>query len=308
MRIDLLSVNDKNGLDRVYMLLNSIKMTKQEETQIYYHLLIEDVDEAIKEYFSDLLSDDFKIQFTDCRQFEDKIKMPEDVTYYAKVNYYTMIRCLCPSYFTQIDKMLYLDTDIVFLQHGLEDLWNIDIEQYYVAGAQDIIITNYKPCQIELKNLKQPQKYINGGVLLFNYKLIRENGLDKQMAKWCLNWNVNQLQPFYLDQTLINYLCKNRIQYIDYKFNDFSLTTSTYIFSSQQHYLKQKYGYNNPINSINDAVILHFLGELKPWKNYNYEKAQKYYPYVLVSKKIWQHLCAVLKKGVENEGNLDNQK
>lgn len=308
MRIDLLSVNDKNGLDRVYMLLNSVKMTKQEDTSIVYHLLIEDVDEAIKQYFADLVAEDFKIQFTDCRQFEDKVHLPEDVKYYASVNYYTMVRCFCPGYFKQLDKVLYLDTDILFLQTGIEQLWEEDIEDYYLAGVQDVIITRYKPCQIELKNLNYPQKYVNGGVLLFNFKKMREDKLDQKFAEWCMNWHLDQIQPFYLDQTLLNHLCRGKIKYLDYWFNDISLVTSVYTFNPLKEYLKQKYGYSQPVNSIHDAVLVHFLGEAKPWKKLNVEAARKYYPYYDASVKVWNHLKSVVEKGANNDGDLDQQK
>lgn len=297
MKIDLFSVNDKNGLDRVYMLLNSIKMTKQEQTVINYHLLIEDVDCEIKDYFADLVAEDFNIQFVDCRQFEDKIHLPKNGKYYAKVNYYTMVRCLCPSYFKQIDKMLYLDTDLVFLQHGIEQLWQTDIDQYYIAGVEDIIITRYKQCQIELKNLKQPEKYVNGGILLFNYKLIREDKINEKLVDWCMNWKLDQIQPFYLDQTLLNHLCREKIKYVDYKYNDISLVTSIFTFPSHIQYLREKYGYKEPVNSIQNAVILHFLGDAKPWKNFDADKAKNVFPYFIVSQKIWNHLKKVLQKG-----------
>lgn len=297
MKIDLLSVNDKNGLENVYMLLNSIKMTKLEDTTIVYHLLIEDVNQKIKQYFADLEAKDFKIDFIDCRQFQNKIKLPEKAKYLAKVNYYTMVRCLCPSFFKQVDKMLYLDTDLVFLQEGIEELWQTDVEDYYLAGAEDIIVTRYKNCQIELENLKQPERYVNGGVLIFNYKLMRQNKLDQQFAKWCLNWNLDQLQPLYLDQTLMNYLCRGKIKYIDYKFNDISLVTSIYTYPSHIRYLKEKYCYQKPYNSVKDAVILHFLGEAKPWKNFKIEEAVKVFPYLNVAITIWKNIQKALKKG-----------
>lgn len=300
MRIDCLSINDKNGLDRVYVLLNSIKQTKNKDTTIVYHLIIEDLDQTIKQYFADLESEDFVIQFTECRQFKDKINLPE-AKYYCSKNYYTMVRCLCPSYFKQLDKVLYLDTDLVFLREGIEQLWNTDISDCYLAGCQDLIITKYKPCQIELKNLKYPQKYVNGGVLLFNYKLMREDKKDEELASWCTSWKVDQIKPFYLDQSLMNHLLRDKLKYLDYKFNDVSLVTSSYVYKNIKQHLMQNYNYTVPVNSIKDAVILHFLGDLKPWKNFNIEKVKEYYPYAEVTKVIWNNIEKVLKKNEQKE-------
>ena len=294
MQIDLFSVNDKNGLDRVYVLLNSVKKTKLPDTTIHYRLIIEGVDDSIKQYFSDLQSEDFKIEYFDTEWFKQRINVPTEGLYCSS-NYYTMVRCLCPSYFKQLDKVLYLDTDIVLLQRGIEELWETDITDYYMAGCEDIIVTRFERLQCQRVNSKNRTSYINGGVILFNFKLIREAGLDVVLAKWCQNWNYEQLKPYYLDQTLLNYICRDKIKYVDYKFNDISLVTSVVVYKLQQQYLKQKYGYPYPVNSINDAVILHFLGDGKPWREVN----QRVYPYYPVAKQVWKAIQKELKKNEE---------
>ena len=291
MRIDIFSVNDKNGLDRVYMLLNSIKQTKRNDTTIHYRLIIEGLDDSIKQYFSDLQSNDFKIQFFEAEWFKERIHLPEK-GFLCKANYYTMVRCLCPGYFKQLDKVLYLDTDIVLLQGGIEHLWETDITDYYMAGCEDIIITRFDRLQCQRVNSKNRTSYINGGVILFNFKLIRQDKKDIVLANWCQNWNEEQLKPYYLDQTLLNYVLKDKIKYVDYKYNDFSLVTSTVVFKMHQQYLKQKYGYQYPINSINDAVILHFLGECKPW----HVAHPQYYPYTKLAIEVWKQIEKQLRK------------
>lgn len=268
-------------------------MTKKKDTQIVYHLLIEDVDEAIKQYFADLVADDFKIQFTDCRQFKSKINLPSSGAW-VKVNYYTMVRCLCPSYFKQVDKMLYVDTDILFLQEGIEQFWNTDLTDYYIAGTEDVIIQYQPVAQVERANLHHQEKYLNCGILLFNYKLIREDGKDKQFEKWCWSWNYDQLKPLWLDQSLINYVLGSKMKYVDYKFDDFSLVTTVMDFNIHKNYLKLHYGYDNPIESVKDAVVLHFTGNCKPWKDLTGQK--QIFPYCQVAIVIWNHLHNILKK------------
>lgn len=294
MKIELLSVNDKHGLDRVYILLNSIKLTKHKDTVINYNLILEDCQNT-KEWFTDLISQDFQINFIQLTPFLDKINLPE-ATYYAPANKYTMIRCLTPNYFSSVDKMLYLDTDTVFLQEGIEQLWETNITDYYMAGCEDIIVTKFQPLQVERKNTKNSTDYINGGVILFNFKKIREDKLDLKLVEMCNNWNLDELEPFYLDQSLLNYLFAGKIKLVDYKYNDFSLVTSYAILPLQIKYLNQKYGYSNVVNSVKDAVVLHFLGDNKPWRDDQKVKNLKCYPFRAAVKEVWKKIEENLKK------------
>lgn len=292
MKIDILSVNNKNGLDRVYMLLNSVKLTKQNQTQITYHLILEESKET-GNYFNDLVSEDFKLDIIDLDQFKTKINLPKSGNL-APANIYTMIRCLTPSYFKSIDKMLYVDTDVIFLRDGIEQLWNTNINKFYMAGCEDIIVTKFLKLDFQLKNTKNEEQYINGGVILFNYKKIRKDHLDQKLVQFCNKWNKKELKPYWLDQSLLNYLFRGKIKLLEYKYNDFSLVTSHTIFKSHKQYLKEKYGYEEPIESVNDAVILHFLGGGKPWKND--PKSKQIYRYVKISREIWMKLEEYLKK------------
>lgn len=302
MKIELLSISDKNGLECLYRLLNSLKYTKKQQTQIHYRLIIEDLDQAVEDYFAQLVSDDFKLEYIELTPFKEQINLPQKGTL-CKANYYTMVRCLCPAYFKQLDKLLYLDTDIIFLQHGVEQLWQTDLTDYYIAGVEDIIINKTKNLEVEKLNAKN-EHYINGGVLLLNLKLIREAKLDQQLVEWCKNWKTEQLKPYYLDQSLFNYLFKEKTKPLNFKFNDYSLVLTTTVYLAVKDELKEKYGYEEPINSVKEAVIVHFLGDMKPWGRtvHRLKAICLYYPALL---KIWQHIDKQLRKSNEQEESTE---
>ena len=289
----MLSVNDKNGLDRVYILLNSVKRTKKADTIINYYLILEDA-ETNKHYFDDLVSDDFRIVTSQLENFEYNINLPQ-TQYLAPANKHTMVRCLAPRHYSSIQKMLYVDTDIVFLRGGIEELFNTNIKDYYCAGCEDIIITNLPALQIEKANTKNSNDYINAGVILFNFKKIRKDKLDIKLASMCRKWKLDEVKPYYLDQSLINYLFRGKIKYLDYKYNDFSLVTSSTVLNLHSNYLKQKYGYQNVLQSLQDAVILHFLGTAKPWKEFD-NNIKQYYPFIDTAKDVWKQIQRGLKK------------
>ena len=78
---------------------------------------------------------------------------------------YTLIRLLADLADGIPDKLLYLDADILF-NRDIHLLYDTDVTDYEYAAARD----HYG------KYLLRPD-YINAGVLLFNMKLVRENGL-----------------------------------------------------------------------------------------------------------------------------------
>ena len=301
MKIDCISISSKDGLPNIFILLNSLKQTKQPQTIIDYRLIIEEIDDEVKNYFCELASDDFIIKLIELTPFKKYINMPQKGTL-CKANYYTMVRCLCPAYFTWLDKALYLDTDLLFLQSGVEDLWNTNIDQYYMAGVEDIMINKHPNMQVEKLNCKS-NTYINGGVMLLNLKKIRQDGLDQQLVDYCMDWKTDQLKPYYLDQSVFNYLFKDKTKLLDFKFNNYSLVLTSTVYGCVKEDLWKKYYYADPINSIQNAVILHFLGDLKPFGKtiHRLKPICVYYEAVL---KIWQHLQKQLgKKGTTHENN-----
>ena len=102
MIIDIFSVSDKNTLDIIYVMLNSIKHCKDKETIVHYYLIIEDCDDDVKEYFSDLVSDDFSISFIEARNYEQCINPPDR-------SYLYYMRCLAPFIFKDIKHNYYLN-------------------------------------------------------------------------------------------------------------------------------------------------------------------------------------------------------
>ena len=84
---------------------------------------------------------------------------------------YTLLRLFADIVEGMPDKLLYLDVDILF-NRDITLLYDIDVTDYEYAAARD----HYG------KYLLNPN-YINAGVLLFNMKKIRENGLLEKARK-----------------------------------------------------------------------------------------------------------------------------
>ena len=118
---------------------------------------------------------------------------------------YTLIRLFADLYESIPDKLLYLDTDIMF-NRDVRLLWNEDLSGFEYAAAPD----HYG------KYLSHPH-YINAGVLLFNMKLCRETGLFRKAREWIQKKKL----PFADQSAIIRSTTRRKIlpqRYNDQKF------------------------------------------------------------------------------------------
>ena len=115
---------------------------------------------------------------------------------------YTLLRLLADLVDGMPDKLLYLDADILF-QRDVHLLYDIDIEGYEYAAGRD----HYG------KYLLYPN-YINAGVVLFNMKECRKNGLFEKARK-----ELRRKKFLFADQTaLIHATTKRKL--LPQRFND----------------------------------------------------------------------------------------
>lgn len=153
-----------------------------------------------------------------------------------------------------IDKILYLDCDII-IRKPLQELWNIDISSYGIAGVPDVLegdISHYN-------RLEYPSEegYFNAGVIFMNLQYWRSKNIGNRITDILL-YQYDKLK-FY-DQDVLNLLfhdCKFRLHM---KFN----------VQSGFYYKKQYFGFEYNRYKVEleegrkDPVILHLCGP-QPW-------------------------------------------
>ena len=97
------------------------------------------------------------------------------------------------------ERILYLDCDVLCCR-DFSDFYRIDLESYDLAGAPD------RYGRFFLSKPLWKHNYLNSGVLLFNMRRIRENGLFAECRKKC-----SKERMYFPDQSAINALAKKRI-------------------------------------------------------------------------------------------------
>lgn len=157
-------------------------------------------------------------------------------------------RLLCTDYLpTDIDKILYLDPDIVAI-NSIDKFYNTQLNGYYIsAGTHVNSFMNW----FNSKRLKLPAiyPYVNSGVMLINLKLLREKFSVNQITDFIKN---TDLRLEFGDQDIINALFYNRIKLYD----------STVINLDYKTFKRNKLNFDYVRKN---TVFVHYDGKDKPW-------------------------------------------
>ncbi|MCR5265515.1 MAG: glycosyltransferase family 8 protein [Cyanobacteria bacterium RUI128] len=182
----------------------------------------------------------------------DEFKTIKTHSYITIVTYY---RLKLPSLLPNIDKIIYFDCDFV-VNHSLKDLFETDIEGFYLAGANDI----------KEKMVKQNPSYVNAGMLLFNLKAMREDNIEEKLFEWTRE-HIDTIKTG--DQEILNEALKGSIKVVDEEWNVQSsnfTNRSSYTHNPKAiHYVAKKKPWHYGSFSIHRDLYFKYL-QLTPWK------------------------------------------
>lgn len=164
----------------------------------------------------------------------------------------TLLRLCLPVLLPGLDKILYLDGDII-VNNSLTELFTTAITPYYIAAAKDsagIYHINYQTAM----GIEADHFYFNAGVTLLNLKALREVNLQKQIEAFVEKNYHNIGAP---DQDFLNYICQKKTYYIAPKYNmNYALEKDVAAqIWSREEIKEAKYA----------PVIVHYIGPVKPW-------------------------------------------
>lgn len=165
---------------------------------------------------------------------------------------------------SDIDRILYLDGDTI-VRGGLSDLWNIDLGNCVLAMGNEPTVDKKRKTNLGLKNIP----YYNSGVLLIDLKKWRDEDIGGKVISYYKENGDRITAP---DQDAINGALNGRIYSLAPKYNYFNIYDQypywficklcDYKYFDKDVYLESK---NNP-------VIIHYLGEERPWRIGNHHR------------------------------------
>ena len=198
-----------------------------------------------------------------CELYYHHVELPSWVNDATAINKWTpgtLMRLYLPDILPNVEKIIYLDCDIVVLT-PIEILWNKSLEGKYLAACIDKWIVDntnnrrkkyYQSLNIDLN------KYFNAGVLLMNLSEMRHTA--KPFSYTILSYFEQHKDLPYLDQDLLNWFCRGNYVQLDKKYNVFSW-------------------WEDALEYTNDCIIHYTIG--KPWKKYNGNIDDYYWNYLI---------------------------
>lgn len=151
---------------------------------------------------------------------------------------------------SEIDKILYLDCDLVVLG-DLWELWSTDIDGYALAATPE----PYGACGREFLGIPADRPYVNAGVMLLNLGRWREKRLPQHLIEFI---ETHGSRLWYWDQDAINAVLHASILPLDYRWN---VQAQMFKIDSRK--------YPDAADAIREAcrqpAIIHYSTAEKPW-------------------------------------------
>lgn len=160
-----------------------------------------------------------------------------------------LFKFFMPQIFPQLDKILYLDVDILVLG-DLSDLYNTDLKNKYIGAVH---------------NNNSRESY-NCGVILYNLKEWRKHNLTNKLIK---SKNKDELRTLMTQNTFNDVIKPNKVYYLSYVYNVLAYAEE----SAFEYLIKESFDLKNTeIKTVEDylesAVILHYYVNNKPWSEF----------------------------------------
>lgn len=183
----------------------------------------------------------------------------------------TYFRFLLPIVLFDIDKVIYMDSDLV-IRHSLNEFWNTELDGYAVGVCPGENNDDVR----ESNRLKYDASvgYFNAGVLLVNLIYWRMHNVLKRL----LDYSTSHTEIYQQDQDCLNAVLKDEKKVLNIKYN-----LQENMLLPIEKVLLDWHRFEELEAAIKDPVIIHYTSSLKPW----YSDCR--HPY----KSEWRKYCAM---------------
>lgn len=257
-RVSVFFAADDRYLPYLSVALSSLSDTASSEYEYDIYILSSEFSEKSCEAVRALAAPNIHINLCDVR--ERIVAVKGDLAmrlrdYYSESIYYRMF---IPSLFPELDRAVYLDSDIV-LTDDVAKLYFARIGDNLLGAVTDeTVITNEIFCDYVKRQIgiSRAEEYFNSGVLLMNLKGFREAKIEDKFLHLLKKYNFNTVAP---DQDYLNYLCRGRVHYFECGWN--------------------KHPIQDRDIPMEDTHILHFNMFNKPWHYKDVPREEYFWKY-----------------------------
>ena len=252
--VHLTTLTDKNYLIPTIVMMASMKENMAQGSHYHFHLFHSDLtpwDEQVVRRLESAQAPHFTISIRQIRPEDNNFsKVP-----HGKLGQPALKRLNMPHLLPDIEKVLYMDSDILVLK-DLTELYETDIGDNLIAGVKDVCLLFQEDPRF---GHFPPNSYICTGVMLMNLKQMRLENTEQRFLDV-----VPEVVKFWVttDQDIINYTCKGDVLILPPKFN---ILPKYIVSGGYETGLKEGYILQSEYEQIfNNPVAFHYAGK-KPW-------------------------------------------
>ena len=264
--INIAFICDDNYAIPTGVAISSLYNHRNPDREYVIYILASQVSEARIKLFKALDTEGFKIEIIDTAGIASYTSFKK-MRYAQHVSQAALYKFNLADVLTKIDKLLYLDGDIL-IRDSLEELYDTDISTLYAAVCKDIGAETF-PAPYNKRLGINHSGYFNSGVMLLNLKLLRENNVPKKLLDYKINGKND-----YMDQDAFNVVFDERVKYVSFLYN---MGFSCWRRMSADELCKY---YELPRCTIEDlfknAKILHLSAQEKPWLYYDVPASEEW--------------------------------
>ncbi|MBR3631551.1 MAG: DUF4422 domain-containing protein [Elusimicrobiaceae bacterium] len=189
---------------------------------------------------------------------------PQELFYtYGWFSKATYARFFIPHIFAHFEKIVYCDCDAIFLQ-DVADVFHTDLKGFLFGAARDIEAERQwlsgDQTYEKVLHLTNPSEYFQAGLLVCNIEQMKQF----DMTAKCLSTLRRLKTPRYLDQDVLNVVCKGKIRFLEDKWNVENLIPIYHKNWANEMPYRLRLRYRNALQS---AGYLHYAGGIKPWQD-----------------------------------------
>ena len=253
--IDIAFISDDGYALPTGVAISSIYNHRNPKLTYHIHVIASGIGEDNLVRLRALSADNFAVDIIDA----DTIASYEEfgrMTYAQHVSPAALYKFNLPEVFPAIDKLLYLDGDIL-VRDSLEELFATDIDDCLAAVVKDVGAESF-PSHYNHRLGINHKGYFNSGVMLLNLKRMR----DEQISSALINYKLYGKNDF-MDQDAFNVVFAERVKYLSFLYN---MGMSCWRSNSNE-YLSSYYEIDSPSVEwlYTNAKILHLSAREKPW-------------------------------------------